>query len=150
MADGYELRHARVEAQKAKMEKLIAEGICAFCDEHFEDFHDNPVEFRTEHWIVSKNDYPYERTTLHLLLVSRKHVMAFGELSPEARADFMEAIAEIEKRWKLPSYAVGIRVGEPERNGGSVEHLHAHVIVGDTDDPAHEPVRFKMSSQKRG
>ena len=146
---GYDLRHARVEAQANKMRELIEQGICAFCEEHFVEYHDNPVEFQSEHWIVSKNDYPYKRTSLHLLIVSKRHVQMLGELSAVARADFMDVLAEIEKRWGLPSYAVGIRVGDPERNGGTVEHLHAHVVVGETDDPEHEPVRFKMTSPKR-
>jgi diadenosine tetraphosphate (Ap4A) HIT family hydrolase len=151
MADrGYEMRHARGAAQKQKMQQLIEREICAFCEEHFEEYHDNPIEFQTDHWIVSKNDYPYKRTSLHLLVVSKKHAMTFGEMSAEARADFMEAVAEIEARWKLPSYAIGIRVGDPARNGGTVEHIHAHVVVGSTDDPEHEPVRFKMSSRRVG
>lgn len=147
---GYDLRHARVEAQTAKMRQLIERGICAFCEEHFEDYHDHPIEFQTAHWIVSKNDYPYQGAKLHLLLVSKQHVATFSGLTREARADFAEVLVEIEARWKLPSYAVGVRAGDPSRNGGTVEHLHAHVVVGDTDNPAHEPVRFKMSSPKAG
>ncbi|HEX3082036.1 MAG TPA: HIT family protein [Candidatus Saccharimonadia bacterium] len=148
MSSGYDLRHARVEAQKQKMRDLIKQGICAFCEEHFETYHDNPVEFQSEHWTVAKNDYPYTGTALHLLVVSRKHVSMFSELAPAARADFTEVLCEVEKRWKLPSYAVGIRVGEIEVNGGTVDHLHAHIVVGDVDDPGHEPVRFKMSSKR--
>ena len=147
---GYDLRHAREQAQIEKMRHLIDEGICAFCEENFEKYHDNPVEFSSAHWVVSKNDYPYKRTSLHLLVVSKNHVRTFSELAPEARADFAEVLVAIEARWKLPSYAVGIRVGDPERNGGTLEHLHAHIVVGDTDDPGHEPVRFKMTSPKAG
>lgn len=146
---GYDLRHARVRAQTKKMEELIRLGVCAFCEEHFESFHDHPIEFETPHWLVSKNDYPYEGAALHLLLVARKHVTTLAELSPEARADFLEVVARIEREWKLPSYAIGMRVGDPELNGSTVEHLHGHVVVGATDEPDHEPVRFKMSSPRR-
>jgi len=145
---GYDLRHAREAAQIEKMKHLISQGLCAFCSENFEEYHDNPIEFQTPHWIVSKNDYPYKRTSLHLLVVSKTHVSLLRELTTEARADLTEVLAQIETRWNLSSYGVGIRVGNPEFNGGSVDHLHAHVVVGDTDDPNHEPVRFKMSSTK--
>jgi diadenosine tetraphosphate (Ap4A) HIT family hydrolase len=145
---GYNLRNARVKAQIEKMQHLSAEGICAFCEEHFETYHDSPVEFRTTHWIVSQNDYPYERSQLHLILVPTQHVRMIGELSAAARADLTAVLAEIERRWQLDSYAVGMRVGDPAHNGGSVEHLHAHVIVGDRDSAEHEPVRFKMSTRR--
>jgi len=146
---GYDLRHAREAAQIEKMKHLISQGLCAFCPENFEEYHDNPIEFQTQHWIVSKNDYPYKRTSLHLLVVSKTHVALLRELTVGARADLTEVLAQIETRWNLPSYAVGIRVGDPELNGGSVDHLHAHVVVGETGSANHEPVRFKMSSRAK-
>ncbi len=144
---GYNLRAGRVKAQIEKMKALSEAGICAFCPEHFEEYHDSLIEFATEHWTVSKNDYPYEGTKLHLLLVPREHALMLGELSAAARADLAEVLVEIERRWGLESYAVGMRVGDPKRNGGSVDHIHAHVVVGRTDEAGHEPVRFKMSSR---
>ena len=145
---GYDLRHARVKAQTQKMRGLIDQGICAFCEEYFEKYHDNPIEFQTKHWIVSKNDYPYKRTKLHLLLIPKQHAAMVSGLSQDVRAELMEVLVEVENRWKFPSYAVGMRVGDPALNGGTVEHIHAHVVVGDNDDPEHEPVRFKMTSKR--
>jgi ATP adenylyltransferase len=144
---GYNLTSGRTPEQIEKMKKLAESGICAFCPEHFEEFHDNPIEFQTDHWIVSKNDYPYENTSLHLLLIAKAHVQKVGELSQSARGDFMEVIARVEKEFDLFSFGVGLRAGDFRYNGGSVDHLHAHVIVGDfTDTAKHQKVRFKMSS----
>jgi ATP adenylyltransferase len=143
----YDFRHARVEAQMEKMKLLVERGICAFCEAHFEEYHDNPIEFQTKHWIVSRNDYPYVGTSLHLLLVPKEHVRFIRELSPDARTDMMAVLVEIEQRWQLPSYAIGMRVGDPAQNGGSVEHMHAHVIVGDRNASG-ELVRFKMTSRQ--
>ena len=146
---GYNLQHARVEAQSHKMQELMERGICAFCEEHFVEYHDNPVEFETDHWIVSKNDYPYKRTSLHLLVIPKRHVRFLNELSAEARAEFIEVVSRIEKQWALESYVLAMRVGDPDLNGATVEHMHAHIVVGDVDDPDPEPVRFKMSSRKK-
>jgi diadenosine tetraphosphate (Ap4A) HIT family hydrolase len=145
---GYNMRNARVKAQMVKMQELMDRGICAFCEEHFEEYHDNPVELKTKYWIVTKNDYPYERTQLHLMLVPRVHVRTITELGQRARADMLEALVEIERRWALDSYAIGMRVGDPHWNGGTVEHLHAHVIVAERESAEHEPVRFKMSTRR--
>lgn len=144
---GYNMASARTPEQAKKMKMLLESGICAFCPEHFEEFHDNPIEFQTDHWIVSKNDYPYEHTNLHLLLFAKEHVQKVGDLLPAARADMMEVLVRIEKDLDLPSFSVGMRVGDFRYNGGSVDHLHVHVVVGDFSDPDnHESVRFKMSS----
>lgn len=145
---GYNLEAGREPAQIAKMQELIDKGLCAFCVENFEEYHDNPIEFQTEHWIVSKNDYPYRGTRLHLLVVPKRHVRMLSDMEAQMRADFAEVLVEIEKRWSLESYALAMRAGDPDLNGGSVEHLHAHVVVGATNKPDHEPVKFKMSSRK--
>lgn len=143
----YNKATARTPDQLDRMNGLEARGVCAFCREHIETEMDQPIEHETAHWIVKKNDYPYDGATLHLLLIPHSHVRSLGQLSTEARADLMETIAACETWYDLNHYAVGIRSGDMQRTGGSVDHLHAHIVVGDTDDPGHEPVRFKMSSR---
>lgn len=139
----YNVDAGRTPEQIVKMKHLAESGVCAFCPEYFVEHHDNPIEFETEHWIVAKNDYPYEHTAVHLLLVSRKHIQCMKEMSKDARRDFMDVIARIEADFGLQSFALGMRVGDMRYNGGSVEHLHAHVVVGDKTDNS---VKFRMSS----
>jgi hypothetical protein len=50
-------------------------------------------------------------------------------------------------KYGYPSEALIGRSGDMRRNGGSVEHLHLHYIVGNTDNLEHEEIRFKVSSQ---
>lgn len=143
----YNFETARVDAQREKMKRLHDEGLCAFCPEHFDEFHDHPVEFKTDHWLVTKNDYPYDHTSLHLLVIPNEHVASVAELSHAAQAEYMEVIAKVEKHFKLTTYGVAMRAGDFRYNGGSVKHLHAHVIVGDFSDPAnHHHIRVKLSS----
>lgn len=149
MSKGYNLDVARSEEQRRQMEELGARGVCAFCRENIETEMREPIELETDHWVVKRNDYPYERTKLHLLLIPKEHVNTLSKLSVPARHNMADVIVTVEKQWKLTSYAVGIRSGDMRFNGGSVEHLHAHVIVGDTDDPNHEPVRFKVSARPK-
>ncbi len=139
----YNIDAGRTPEQIEKMKKLAESGVCAFCPEYFIEHHDNPIEFETDHWIVAKNDYPYEHTSTHLLLVSREHIQRMEEMSAEARIDFMNVVARVEKDFQLESFALGMRVGDMKYNGGSVEHLHAHIVVGDKSD---NTVRFRMSS----
>jgi ATP adenylyltransferase len=145
----YNFSRARSEQQRLQMEDLEKRGVCAFCVEHLDQEHREPIEFMTDHWVVTKNDYPYKRTKIHLLLLSKVHVKTLSELSSEALLDLMNTIVRIEKDWKLSSYAVGIRSGNMFYNGGSVEHLHVHIVVGDPENEDPEPVRFKMSSRPK-
>lgn len=143
----YNMQSARTEAQIAKMKRLQRENICAFCPQHFGEFRDNPIELQTDYWTVSRNDYPYEGTSLHLLLIPKEHVSTMAELSQDARAEFLEVVASTEAHYKLFTYGLAMRVGDMRYNGGSVRHMHAHIIVGDFSDPDnHQTVRFKFSS----
>lgn len=146
MPDQYNIDAGRSEAQKENMRELAAEGKCFMCYENLTEYDNNRVEFETAHWVITPNAYPYEHTSLHMLLIARRHVKSLAALNPNERADLGEAIAEIEKRWKLGSYFAGIRNGDFRYNGGSVEHLHAHVIVGERDPDKFEKVRMKIAT----
>ncbi|MDO8591905.1 MAG: HIT family protein [bacterium] len=140
----YNPKVARTPAQLEKMKDLMKRGVCIFCPKYIhEDL--EKVEIETDYWMVKKNAYPYEGTRLHILLIPKAHVSIFSKLPKPAQAEFVGLVVRCEKHYKLVSYAMGIRAGDMRFNGGSIEHLHAHIVVGDTDNPKHEPVRFKMS-----
>jgi len=142
----YNFDAARSEKQRQDMQDLDARGICIFCPEHITN-DGSKILFETKHWIVKTNKYPYKDTKHHIVLVPKEHVPTISKLSKEAQEDFLPAVARSEKKFKLDSYAIGIRSGDMRYNGGSIEHLHAHIVSGKVDDPNHEPVRFKMSSR---
>jgi diadenosine tetraphosphate (Ap4A) HIT family hydrolase len=143
----YNRSGARVDAQLKRMEDLEARGVCAFCPENLADETTSPIVLETDHWVVKDNDFPYERTKHHLLLIPKIHKSTVSELPPDVQADFLPTVATIEEMYALGSFAVAMRSGDMRLNGGTVDHIHAHIIVGDTDDPNHEPVRFKVSSR---
>lgn len=142
----YRKTAARSEAQLKKMEELESKGLCVFCLDVVEKESINPVEFETSHWYVKKNDYPYENTELHLVIVPKEHVKTVSQLSQLAKSEFLDVVAQIEKRYQIDSFAVGLRSGDMRFNGGSIEHLHAHVIVAKPHPDKDRQVRFKMSS----
>ncbi len=144
----YNLDVARSDKQRKQMENLEDRAVCAFCRENIATEQREPIEYETNHWIVKKNDYPYKDTSLHLLLIPKEHVLTISHLSTAARSDFLECVNYCETTWSLKSYALGMRSGDMTLNGGSVAHIHAHIVVGDTKQEIHEPVRFKMSSRR--
>jgi diadenosine tetraphosphate (Ap4A) HIT family hydrolase len=74
------------------------------------------------------------------------HIKTISKLSPAARAEFLDVVKRIEIKYKLKSYAIGMRSGNMRFNGGSVEHIHAQIIVGDITKIDHQPIKFKMSN----
>ena len=142
----YNEEASRSPKQLEEMKRLNKKGICIFCPEHIHE-DKNKVEAQTKHWMVKKNAFPREHTALNLLFIPKMHVKTISELPKEAQVELLPLISKCEKEYKLKSYAIVIRSGDMRFNGGSVEHLHVHLVTGDIDNPNHQPVRYKLSSR---
>jgi ATP adenylyltransferase len=143
----YCLDNHRDPEQLEEMRRLEREGICLFCEPHLLVDPAQRVIHRTKWWSATPNRYPYRGTKFHLLLVPAPHVSDFLELPDEALADFWRALLWIRRTFALEYYGLGVRCGDCQNTGGTIQHLHVHVIVGNVEDPGHEPVRFKLSSR---
>lgn len=139
----YYLGNHRTPEQAEDMQRLEAAGVCVFCPGQVQ----LDVVHRTPQWTIVPNKYPYQRTRLHLLMIPDEHVTDLVDLSPAAQADFWPALAWIRDTHALAHYGLAVRNGLTEYNGGTIRHLHLHVLQGDVDDPAHDPVRVKLSSR---
>jgi ATP adenylyltransferase len=140
----YHLDAARSPEQRRYMEELEDGGICIFCEEHIEEYQANPVELRGEHWLVTKNSYPYAGTLAHYLIVARRHVSSFDELPDEAGAELWAIQRRLKSQLDPIATATVIRSGEMRFNGGSVAHLHTHFVA--LEEAPEATVRFKVSA----
>ena len=140
----YHLGNARTDAQRQDMVDLEARGVCLFCPDHLGA--EQRLLLQTEHWSVTPNEYPYAGTRLHLLLVPHAHVSDLLDLSDDARADLWTVLARVRAVHGLEFYGLGARNGDCRYTGGTIEHVHVHLVQGDVEDPDHVPVRLKLSS----
>lgn len=92
---------------------------------------------RGEHAIVVLNKFPYNNG--HLLVLPRRHVGDFLELTPNEHREISECmrtgIAAIQDAYKPAGFNCGLNLGAAS-GAGIPEHLHYHVIprwVGDTN-----------------
>jgi diadenosine tetraphosphate (Ap4A) HIT family hydrolase len=69
-----------------------------------------------------------------------------ADLSPEAQLDFWTALRWVKDHFGLTFYGMAVRNGLCEYTGGTIRHLHIHILQGEVDDPQHQPVRVKLSS----
>jgi diadenosine tetraphosphate (Ap4A) HIT family hydrolase len=141
----YYFGNYRTEEQLAQMQELEAAGVCLFCPEHLPNF--RPVVHRTALWTVTTNRFPYRETRLHYLLLPDEHVTDLVDLSPAAQQDFWVALGWLREHHAMGHYGLAVRNGDSAYTGGTIRHLHVHVLQGDVEDPDHQGVRVRLSSR---
>lgn len=145
------VNQARSEEQRAVMEQIQKDGVCPFCPEHLHKYHKGPIIKESDHWILTKNQWPYEHVKIQLLAIHKTHIEHLKELSPEAGKELFELFSWASQKYNMPGGAVAIRFGSnPELGnyGSSVLHIHAHLIEPDLANPAGEKIRFKIGHPK--
>jgi ATP adenylyltransferase len=143
----YCLEAARSEEQRGYMEGLAAAGVCIFCPEHVVTEQREPIEHMGEHWYVKKNDYPYDGASAHYLIVARRHVVSFDELPDEAGAELWAIKRRLKSQLEPVALASVERSGDMLYNGGSVAHLHVHMVALEREPST--TVRFRVSAHAR-
>lgn len=120
----YHLPNARTFDQAAEMDRLQQAGVCVFCPGHIgEALH------RTDHWAVVVNRWPYDNAAVHLLLIPCLHVADLLDLPGDVRDDLWAALGWLRDGYGLASYGLAARCGDCAATGGTVRHLHLHVVV---------------------
>ena len=70
-------------------------------------------------------------------------------LPAAAQQDFWQALAALVRDHQLTYYGLGVRNGDCRYTGASIEHVHAHLLVGDPG-PASAAVRMRFSARPAG
>jgi diadenosine tetraphosphate (Ap4A) HIT family hydrolase len=145
------LNAVRREDQRAVMEEIKTQGHCPFCRENLDKYHKNPILKEGEYWLLTENQWPYEKIKHQLLAIHKTHIEHLSELSPEAGAELIAMFAEESKKRNMSGGGVAIRFGSsPHGNyGSSVLHIHAHLIEPDLEALGEsEAWRFKFGEPK--
>jgi diadenosine tetraphosphate (Ap4A) HIT family hydrolase len=144
-SSGLNFSNTRTEEQIALMKKVSQDGVCPFCVENFKKYHPKPILKETDYWFFTENMSPYKGTKYHFIFVYKvAHVSTPEKISPEATVDLFTLINSAITEYAFPGGAFFMRFGDHDYTGGSVEHLHAHLVLGDRDEPNHEAVKVKL------
>jgi ATP adenylyltransferase len=88
------------------------------------------IVHRSRHCYLVLNRFPYNPG--HLLAVPFREVSGLGDLSPAERAALMEEIVcgqrLLAAALKPDGFNIGFNLGSLGVSGGSIEHLHAHIV----------------------
>ena len=147
------ISHVRSKFQLDVLKRIQRDKVCPFCREHFLKYHTKPIIKTGKHWILTENFLPYEGSKCHLLAVSLKHAVHFDDLPDAAKLELFKLFSDELKKRGIKGGTVFMRFGGTDYTGGTVEHLHAHVVSGAKRAKGREPlltmIGYKASRNKK-
>ena len=123
-------KHVRINKQREQMEQIKKDGVCPFCIEYLTKYHESPIEKDGKWWILSKNDFPYNGTSIHYILIYKYHITQPHNIDSSAWVEFGEYISYLNKKYAEKGGALFMRFGDTDYTGASINHMHAQFIVG--------------------
>jgi diadenosine tetraphosphate (Ap4A) HIT family hydrolase len=137
--------NVRSQVQLQVHEQIIKDGVCPFCLANFKKYHKAPIIAETEYWLATDNQWPYDYVQNHILIISKKHLTNLSEVSERAFGDLGKIVKKVLKQRRIDYGGLGIRFGDTNRTGATVEHLHCHIIQAADDLPPGQKVKMKFS-----
>jgi diadenosine tetraphosphate (Ap4A) HIT family hydrolase len=141
--------NARSEEYANELRRIQADKVCPFCEEHLLTYHKKPIIATGAHWVLTENDYPYDGAVHHLLIISRKHVEHFEEISSEAQQELFALFTQEVRERGIKGGTILMRFGETNYTGGSVSHLHAQLITGTEKGDDTEALITSIGNKKK-
>lgn len=124
-----EMTNCRSDKQRTEMQTILERNHCPFCLENLKLYHDNEILWSGVHWLVSRNDYPYPGSGIHLIFFLKSHVTSISDLPSGAMEDLKDAIRWAENKFDLNGSGFFIRSGDPLATGATIRHLHGHLAT---------------------
>ena len=146
------LENSRTDDQKVVMNKIAKENHCPFCPENLQKYHKKPILKEGKYWILTDNQWPYEKIKHQILAIYKSHIEHISEIDPEAGEELLQMFKEESLKRNIPGGGIAIRFGSnPEHGsyGNTVLHIHAHLIEPDLDSlDTNEAWKFKFGQPK--
>jgi diadenosine tetraphosphate (Ap4A) HIT family hydrolase len=130
------------------LEMIIAKGFCPFCEENLDYHHRRPLLYKSKHWLVTRNSWPYEGTEFHILFIARRHIERIEEMSATEWLDLKDLHRKFVEEYVIQGGTFFIRSGIMGITGASVIHLHAHLVVGGPRTAHSKPIKALVGFEK--
>lgn len=138
------LAHGRVGKYNKLLVRIIKDGVCPFCAKNLKRYHKKPIIKKTKYWTLTTNQNPYQGLKVHLLFIHQKHLIKLSQLTSEEWLDLSKLASWAEKKYRIAGGTFFMRFGNTNYTGASVNHLHAHLIVGGKNAPDCKPIKIKV------
>lgn len=139
------IENARNDDQRQVMDSIATNEECPFCPENLTKYHKQEILRKGAHWLLTRNQWPYEHTDLHLLAISTYHAEHITDLRDGSFNELQKHLAWASGVFGVVSGGIAMRFGDTRNNGATVNHLHAHMIVPSKERTPDQKVKFKIS-----
>lgn len=143
-----DMDNARYDDQKKVMQEIIDAEHCPFCLENLRKYHKQPILKEGTYWLLTRNQWPYEYTKIHLLAIYKEHATNLAELDPQSGVELLELLQWVEAEYRIPGGGWVMRFGNTKYSAGTVNHIHVQFIQPDIDHPEYQPVRVKLGKSR--
>lgn len=130
------------------LNSIVAGGFCPFCEEHLFKHHLQPLAYKSQYWLVTKNSWPYKGSRFHFLFIARPHIETTEDISSAMWADLQKLYKKLIKENKIKGATLFIRSGDTHITGATVNHLHAHVVTGSLRTKNTKPIKTLIGFAK--
>jgi len=122
------------------IDQIKKDGVCPFCPENLAKYHKNPILKEGQFWLLTNNAYPYEAAKYHILMIHKKHIQKFEEVSPDAWSELRSLIKDFTAEKNIPGGSLVMRFGNTAYTGATVSHLHANLVSPPGEDKDRKPI----------
>ena len=141
------LNNARETQQIKIMQKIADQAHCPFCSENLRLYHQQPLLHEGQYWLVTNNQWPYQHTKHHLLIIYKEHATKLADLTNAAGNELFAIVKKLEQQFDFEGGGLALRFGDTDFSAGTVNHLHVQLIVPDALAKDFEPVKVKLGLQ---
>ncbi|HWC57423.1 MAG TPA: hypothetical protein VG621_00510 [Candidatus Paceibacterota bacterium] len=123
-----DINNVRSEEMRQKWQKIIDEGVDPFDVKHVEKMVGR-IMAESKYWYAFHNNYPYPGTQYQPVIVSKNFYTDDDEMTDEEWFDLRTIKRMVKEILAIKGGGFVMRFGDTSISGGSVTHLHAHLIV---------------------
>ncbi len=129
------------ESYKEVLSEIESEGECPapFCKDNAE-YHTNEV-CKWGNWKFTENSFNYQSAKHKILIIHRRHIQSFQELDKSDWLALQQLINYLISGFGIKGATIFFRFGDTAYTGGSVNHLHLHLVSGDARNDESEPIK---------
>lgn len=137
-------RYAKSKRYAQDLAEINRAGVCPFCPGKIQ-WHPKPILERDGGWFITENAHPYPNSERHYLIIGDEHKEELDELTATDLSSIL-ALAKTVTCNRAKGGALALRFGSTSHTGATVKHLHAHIIIPQTDPETQQalPVVFPI------
>ncbi|MBQ6450193.1 hypothetical protein IJJ08_04840 [bacterium] len=142
-----DLDNARWPDQIATMQACLDNCESPFLPQNLAKYHHLPVIKQGKYWYITKNQWPYDHTRQHYLIIANQYWTKLEHITPEAGAEALQLAQWLKDYLNIPGGALCIRFGDTNYSGATIDHLHWQFIVPDIEAPDYQRVHFTVGKK---